>query len=68
MYAAELEALRARLAPAQEAAAEQRRYVLRKGRRVATTGRSRALLTNADELLITVVNPGRRLPAEDHRR
>ena len=50
-----LDALRARLAPAQQARAEQHRYVLRGGRRVATTGRSRALLSNADEVLITVI-------------
>ncbi|RKN60038.1 hypothetical protein D7231_33520 [Streptomyces klenkii] len=40
----ELESLRAQLAAAQAAAAEQHRYVLRKGRRVAITGRSRPLL------------------------
>jgi hypothetical protein len=50
-----LDALRSRLAPAQEARAEQHRYVLRGGRRVATTGRSRALLSNADEVLITII-------------
>lgn len=55
MNAVELDALRAQLAPAQEAAAEQRRYVLRKGRRVATTGRSRSLLSDADEVLVTIV-------------
>jgi hypothetical protein len=33
-----LDALRSRLAPAQEARAEQHRYVLRGGRRAATTG------------------------------
>jgi DNA-binding transcriptional regulator YdaS (Cro superfamily) len=51
----ELHALGSRLAPAQAAAAEQHRYVLRGGRRVATTGRSRALLSDADEVLITLV-------------
>ncbi|MFE9174466.1 ISAzo13 family transposase [Streptomyces kebangsaanensis] len=51
----ELDALRARLAPDQEARREQRRYVLRGGRRVATTGRNRSLLSNADEVLVTVV-------------
>jgi hypothetical protein len=51
----ELDALRARLAPAQAARAEQRRYLLRGGRRVATTGRARSLLSNADEVLITVI-------------
>ena len=50
-----LDALRSRLAPAQEARAEQHRYVLRGGRRVATTGRSRALLSDSDEVLITVI-------------
>ncbi|MFD3782277.1 ISAzo13 family transposase [Streptomyces sp. NPDC058612] len=55
MTTSELDALRAQLAPAQEAQAEQRRYVLRGGRRVATTGRSRALLSDADEVLITIV-------------
>jgi hypothetical protein len=49
------DALRSRLAPAQEARAEQHRYVLRGGRRVATTGRSRALLSDSDEVLITVI-------------
>ncbi len=51
----ELESLRAQLAPAQAAAAEQHRYVLRKGRRVVTTGRSRSLLSDADEVLLTVI-------------
>lgn len=51
----ELNALRTRLAPIQQAQAEQRRYVLRGGRRVATTGRSRSLLSDADEVLITVI-------------
>lgn len=51
----ELESLRAQLAPAQAAAAEQHRYMLRKGRRVATTGRSRSLLSDADEVLLTVI-------------
>lgn len=51
----ELDTLRAQLAPAQAAAAEQRRYLLRNGRRVATTGRSRSLLSDADEVLTTVV-------------
>jgi hypothetical protein len=55
MSSGELDVLRARLAPAQAARAEQRRYVLRGGRRVATTGRSRSLLSDADEVLITVV-------------
>jgi hypothetical protein len=55
MSSEELDALRDRLAPAQAAQAEQRRYVLRGGRRVATTGRSRSLLSDADEVLITVV-------------
>jgi DNA-binding transcriptional regulator YdaS (Cro superfamily) len=55
MSSGELDALRARLAPAQQAQAEQRRYVLRGGRRVATTGRSRSLLTDADEVLITII-------------
>ena len=55
MPSSDLQALRSLLAPAQAARAEQRRYVLRGGRRVATTGRSRALLTNADEILITIV-------------
>jgi Rhodopirellula transposase DDE domain len=50
-----LDALRSRLAPAQEARTEQHRYVLRGGRRVATTGRSRALLSDSDEVLITVI-------------
>jgi hypothetical protein len=55
MKASELDALRAQLAPAQAAQAEQRRYVLRGGRRVATTGRSRSLLSDADQLLLTVI-------------
>jgi hypothetical protein len=55
MNTGELEALRAQLAPAQAARTEQRRYVLGGGRRVATTGRRRALLSDADEVLITVV-------------
>ncbi|WP_329581902.1 ISAzo13 family transposase [Kitasatospora sp. NBC_01250] len=55
MNSRELEVLQAQLAPAQAARTEQRRYVLRGGRRVATTGRSRALLSDADEVLITVV-------------
>ncbi|WP_043637573.1 ISAzo13 family transposase, partial [Nonomuraea candida] len=55
MSSDELDALRARLAPAQEARAEQGRFVLRGGRRVATTGRSRALLSSSDEVLITVI-------------
>ncbi|MBB5775039.1 hypothetical protein HD596_001795 [Nonomuraea jabiensis] len=55
MSSDELSALQARLAPAQEAQAEQRRFVLRGGRRVATTGRSRALLSGSDEVLITVI-------------
>jgi hypothetical protein len=55
MTVAELDALRARLAPAQAARREQHRYVLRGGRRVATTGRSRSLLSNADEVLLTVI-------------
>ncbi|MEV1179079.1 ISAzo13 family transposase [Nonomuraea sp. NPDC049784] len=55
MSSDELDALRGRLAPAQEARAEQRRFVLRGGRRVATTGRSRALLSSSDEVLITVI-------------
>jgi hypothetical protein len=55
MSSDELDALRARLVPAQEARAEQRRFVLRCGRRVATTGRSRALLSSSDEVLITVI-------------
>jgi transposase len=55
MSTAELDALRARLAPAQAARSEQHRYVLRGGRRVATTGRSRSLLCDADEVLLTVV-------------
>ncbi|MER6530514.1 hypothetical protein [Streptomyces sp. NPDC001508] len=55
MSTGELDALKAKLAPAQAAAAEQHRYVLRKGRRVATTGRSRSLLCDADEVLLTVI-------------
>lgn len=55
MTDAELDSLRAQLAPDQEARREQRRYVLRGGRRVATTGRDRSLLSNADEVLVTVV-------------
>nr|WP_240677908.1 ISAzo13 family transposase [Actinacidiphila soli] len=55
MSSHELDTLRSLLAPAQEAAAEQKRYVLRGGRRVATTGRSRSLLSDADEVLLTVV-------------
>lgn len=55
MNISELDALRTKLAPAQEAAAEQHRYVLRKGRRVATTGRSRSLLSGPDEVLLTIV-------------
>jgi DNA-binding transcriptional regulator YdaS (Cro superfamily) len=55
MSGAELDELQARLAPDQAARAEQHRYVLRGGRRVATTGRSRSLLSDADEVLITVV-------------
>ncbi|MFI6496625.1 hypothetical protein [Nonomuraea typhae] len=51
----ELDAMRTRLSPAQEARAEQCRFVLRGGRRVATTGRSRALLSGSDEVLITVI-------------
>jgi DNA-binding transcriptional regulator YdaS (Cro superfamily) len=41
--------------PEQAARTEQRRYVLRGGRRVATTGRSRSLLSDADEVLVTVI-------------
>jgi hypothetical protein len=55
MSSEEFDVLRDRLAPAQAARAEQHRYVLRGGRRVATTGRSRALLSGTDELLITLV-------------
>src|SRR4051812_14192776 len=55
MTAENLDALCKRLAPIQHARAEQRRYVLRGGRRVATTGRSRALLSDADEVLVSVV-------------
>ncbi|MEV7189730.1 ISAzo13 family transposase [Kitasatospora sp. NPDC093102] len=55
MTGTELDALRARLASGQEARREQRRYVLRGGRRVATTGRNRSLLSSADEVLVTVV-------------
>jgi hypothetical protein len=55
MSSDELGALRSRLGPAQQARAEQHRYVLRGGRRVATTGRSRALLSGSDEVLITVI-------------
>jgi hypothetical protein len=55
MIVEELDALRTRLAPIQQARAEQRRYLLRGGRHVATTGRSRALLSDADEILVTVV-------------
>jgi DNA-binding transcriptional regulator YdaS (Cro superfamily) len=55
MTTSELDQVRARLAPVQEAQAEQRRYVLRGGRRVATTGRSRSLLSDADEVLVTIV-------------
>ncbi|MFR9778403.1 ISAzo13 family transposase [Micromonospora sp. MS34] len=55
MSTAELDALQARLAPAQAARSEQHRYVLRGGRRVATTGRSRSLLRDADEVLLTVL-------------
>ena len=55
MSSTELDMLRARLAPQQAARAEQHRYVLRGGRRVATTGRSRSLLSDADEVLVTVV-------------
>ncbi|WP_425565597.1 ISAzo13 family transposase [Pilimelia columellifera] len=55
MTTTELDKLRAGLAPAQAARSEQHRYVLRGGRRVATTGRSRSLLSDADEVLITVV-------------
>jgi transposase/DNA-binding transcriptional regulator YdaS (Cro superfamily) len=51
----DLQALRTLLAPIQQARAEQRRYLLRGGRRVATTGRNRALLSNADEVLLTVL-------------
>ena len=55
MSSEDFDLLRDQLAPAQAARAEQHRYVLRGGRRVATTGRSRALLSDPDELLITVV-------------
>lgn len=55
MPADQLDALRDRLAPDQQARAEQHRYVLRGGRRVATTGRSRSLLSDADEVLLTVL-------------
>ncbi|MFJ1656702.1 ISAzo13 family transposase [Streptomyces sp. NPDC088337] len=55
MSTVELDALQAKLASHQAAAAEQHRYVLRKGRRVATTGRSRSLLSDADEVLLTVI-------------
>lgn len=55
MSTTELDALRTRLAPAQAARSEQHRYVLRGGRRVATTGRSRSLLRDADEVLLTVL-------------
>jgi hypothetical protein len=55
MTDAELAALQGKLAPEQEARREQRRYVLRGGRRVATTGRNRSLLSSADEVLVTVV-------------
>jgi hypothetical protein len=55
MTDAELASLQGKLAPDQEARREQRRYVLRGGRRVATTGRNRSLLSSADEVLVTVV-------------
>jgi len=55
MSTAQLDALQTRLAPAQAARREQHRYVLRGGRRVATTGRSRSLLRDADEVLLTVL-------------
>jgi hypothetical protein len=55
MSSDELNALRSRLAPAQQARTEQHRYVLRGGRRVATAGRSRALLSDSDEVLITLI-------------
>jgi hypothetical protein len=55
MTAHELDTLRARLALAQAAQAEQRQYHLRGGRRVATTGRDRSLLSNADKVLVTVL-------------
>lgn len=55
MTSDELDALRARLGPDQRARAEQHRYVLRGGRRVATTGRNRSLLSDPDEILITVI-------------
>lgn len=55
MSTTELAALQTRLAPAQQARSEQHRYVLRGGRRVATTGRSRSLLGDADEVLLTVL-------------
>jgi hypothetical protein len=55
MTTEELDTLRAKLAPDQQARAEQHRYVLRGGRRIATTGRNRSLLSDADEVLITVV-------------
>ena len=50
-----LDELRARLALAQEARAEQRQYHLRGGRRVATTGRDRSVLADADKVLLTVL-------------
>ncbi|WP_369394728.1 ISAzo13 family transposase [Streptomyces sp. CG1] len=55
MSTSELNTLQDQLAPVQAARAEQRRYVLRGGRRVATTGRSRPLLSDAEEVLLTVV-------------
>jgi hypothetical protein len=55
MDVVELDELRARLALAQEARAEQRQYHLRGGRRVATTGRDRSVLSNADKVLLTVL-------------
>ncbi len=55
MSTAELDTLQARLAPTQAARSEQHRYVLRGGRRVATTGRSRSLLRDAVEVLLTVL-------------
>ncbi|SCF42240.1 Rhodopirellula transposase DDE domain-containing protein [Micromonospora matsumotoense] len=55
MSTTELDALQAQLAPAQAARRQQHRYVLRGGRCVATNGRSRSLLRDADETLLTVL-------------
>ncbi|MER6161918.1 ISAzo13 family transposase [Streptomyces sp. NPDC001868] len=56
MTSPELDALRAQLAPAQAARAEQRKFQQRGGRRLQAPGaHGKPLLSNADRILITVI-------------